>query len=96
MPDLDGPEPPLELAYLWEWFQDLHTARGSNGMGPNPITYTDIAAWAGLSGITLRAPEIQAILMLDRLWLRSHVEGSKARQAWQEQQRRQPGRAHGR
>lgn len=85
---------PLELAYLWGWFQELHAQRGSNGWGPNPINYTDMAAWAGLSGVTIRAPELQCLVILDRLWLSAQAEASQARQRYVEQQRRQ--QSHGR
>lgn len=89
-PDLDGPDMPLELAYLWGWFMELHACRGSNGFGPNPISYSDIAAWAGLAGVAIRAPELQCLVILDRLWLTAQAEAVKARQAYQEQQRRGP------
>jgi hypothetical protein len=86
---------PLELSYLWDWFQELHIARGGNGWGPNPFSYSDIAAWAGLTGTDIRASEVKTILILDRLWLVAQAESRKDHQAWREQQsqRRQ---SHGR
>jgi hypothetical protein len=84
---------PLELSHLWDWFVELSAGRGSNGWGPNPISYPDIAAWAGLTGVAIRVSEVRALIWLDRLWLQSHNEGQKAHQAWLADQRR---RAHGR
>ena len=72
---LDGPLLPDDVTHVWMWFNDLSAARGSNGWGPNAISYQDIAAWIALTGTITRPPEIAAILMLDRLWL---AEQSKA------------------
>jgi hypothetical protein len=87
---------PLELSFLWDWFQELHAARGSNGWGPNPLTFSDIAAWAGLTGVAIRAPELQCLVILDRLWLQAQSEAAKARQDFIDQQRRSRQQTHGR
>jgi hypothetical protein len=80
---------PFELSYIWGWFWELAATRQSHGFGPNPLSYSDIAAWAGLTGVALRASELDAIMMLDRLWFLSYVEARSAQEAWQEQQRQQ-------
>jgi hypothetical protein len=41
-------------------------------MGPQPIGYADIAAFAALSGITIAPWQLQAIEHLDGLWLGVH------------------------
>lgn len=84
---------PEELAHVWGWFLELAATRSAGGWGPNPISYSDISAWAGLTGVAIRAPEVRTLVLLDRLWLEGYSEGAKERQAWTEQQRRRP---HGR
>jgi len=87
---------PLELGHIWDWFQELHIARSGNGFGPNPITFSDVAAWVSLTGVAIRASEVRVILMLDRLWLVAQAESRKAQQTWQDQQRQQRSRQNGR
>jgi hypothetical protein len=54
---------------LWNAFVELHEGRGSNGYGPNPITWQDLAAWQSISGVTLTAWEVSAIRALDSVAL---------------------------
>lgn len=64
-----GQELPPEAAHIWSWFISLHRARGSNGMGPNPLSYTDIHAWSSLTGIGVRQSELDALFEVDQIWL---------------------------
>lgn len=84
---LDGPDMPLELAYLWVWFQELSATRGSNGFGPNAITYTEIDTWARLTDTIIRPPEVRMIMTLDALFRLAVNEASEQRRLWIEQQR---------
>jgi hypothetical protein len=38
-------------------------------MGPNPIAWGEIAAWAALTGADLSPFEVRVILAIDRAWL---------------------------
>jgi len=67
-----------DISHVWLWFNDLSAARSNNGWGPNPIGFQDIAAWIELTGTIVRSPEIQAILMLDRLWLSEQAKANAA------------------
>ncbi|MGE4043588.1 MAG: hypothetical protein AB7F35_01950 [Acetobacteraceae bacterium] len=67
--ELDGPELPADGAHLWEWFLELCAGRGSNGFGPNPISWLDLLAWTTLTGTITRPAEIEAIMTLDRSWI---------------------------
>ncbi len=40
-------------------------------MGPNPISYRDLADWMRITKIDLRPWELNAILTLDRIWMAS-------------------------
>lgn len=73
-PDEDEPElPPLEVAYLWGWFCELHAGRGG-GLGPAPITWEAIASWATLTDRTPQPWEVDAIRQLDAAWLTAAAE----------------------
>lgn len=78
---------PPELTYLWGWFQELSATRGSNGFGPNPITYTEIGAWSRLTGRLIRPTEVRLIMTLDGLFRIAVSEASEQRRLWLEQQR---------
>jgi hypothetical protein len=69
---------PVAVGHVWEWFLELVPRRTSNGMGPNPITFADIQAWAAL---TERAPtpqEVRWLMRLDDTMLHALHERSKA------------------
>ena len=73
---IDEPNPhdfPDALTYLWGWFLELASGR-TGGMGPNPITWEGIAAWASLTGTTPAPWEIRAIRALDTAYLVSTGE----------------------
>jgi hypothetical protein len=72
--DLDGPELPGDGSHIWYWFMDLSAGRGSNGFGPNPISWLDLLAWATLTGQIARPAEIEAIMALDRVWLAAQAK----------------------
>lgn len=54
---------------LGGWFGELTAARSSNGFGANPITFTEIKAWAELTGRRPSPLEIVALRRLDALFL---------------------------
>lgn len=63
--NLEGPEIPEQLAYLWLWFLELDRTRTHGMNGPDPITYPMIDAWARLTQRTPDAIEVDALLLLD-------------------------------
>jgi hypothetical protein len=67
--ELAGPPLPSCLAYLWDIFCRLSSRRGSNGSGPNLITYIEIDAFQRVSGVRLNAWEVQTIEAFDRCWI---------------------------
>ncbi len=69
--ELDGPEIPKPLAHVWTWFLELDQSRTSNGMGPNPITFPDIQAWAEMTGSQPRPSEVRLLKRLDMLRLKT-------------------------
>ncbi|WP_424813570.1 phage tail assembly chaperone [Roseococcus sp. YIM B11640] len=71
--ELSGPPKPEAAAYLWDWFLEMHRARGG-GMGPAAITHQDIEAWGRLKGVRLAPWELEAIQALDGTWLAVQAE----------------------
>jgi len=73
-------EPPVEfpqlLIHIWDTFVELHSARGSNGMGPNPIGYEDAYYWSKVTGVPLSYWEIATIKRLDNKWMNVQAESS--------------------
>ena len=63
------PQMPTALEHVWHWFRDLSFARTSNGFGPNPITYAEIAAWRDLTLAMPNPWEVSLLKRLDRAYL---------------------------
>lgn len=76
MRELAGPARlPAGTEYLWAWFRELNAARGSSGFGPNPLAYTEIAAWARLTGRAPAVWEVRWLIALDHVWLAGEAKG---------------------
>lgn len=69
---------PAECVHLWRWFVELSAARGSNGWGPNPISYLDIEAWSRLTRTIINPAEVRAIIALDQAFLTERAEADRA------------------
>ncbi|WP_011580569.1 MULTISPECIES: phage tail assembly chaperone [Chelativorans] len=66
-------------AHLWEWFWELSAARSQGFSGPNPISYSEIADWAELTGNLIRRVEIAIIRKMDAAFLSANaVEQAEA------------------
>lgn len=59
---LDTPEPPRELVYVWEWYNELWS--------PNPLTYTEIQAWAQVTRTRVTGWEVDLLRSIDRVYWR--------------------------
>jgi hypothetical protein len=64
-------EPPFPMhdGYLFQAFQDLSAARGSNGFGINPISYSEIEAYKELTGARLTYWDVRMIRRIDSIFL---------------------------
>ena len=60
---------PQMFFHCWQWFWELHRARGSNGFGLNPISYLDISAWANLTHKNPSHYDVLAIQLIDSTFL---------------------------
>lgn len=68
------PELPTPLRYLWNHFAMLHRARGGNGFGPNPLSWSEINAYCQLNRTSLTSWELEALRLLDDAYLMSTVD----------------------
>lgn len=73
-PELIAPPCPPAMADVWNAFLELDRTRGSNGWGPNPISYGEIDAWARLTGRAPSAHDVRLYAELDRLVLEHYAE----------------------
>ena len=68
---------PALAAYLWAWFCELHSARGSNGFGPSSLSWRDLLDWAAVTGNKPHPWEVRAIRAIDRAFLVQAGKDSK-------------------
>lgn len=72
--ELEGPEFPDVIEYLWEFFLELHAARPMGGMGAGPLTFEGIKAWCELTHRCLQTWEVRAIKEIDAEWLQAQTK----------------------
>ena len=68
MPELVSPHIPDWALYLWDWFRELSQGR-QGGLGPSPLSWSDILAWAKLTGRRLSPWETHTLRAIDAAWL---------------------------
>lgn len=68
---LDGgrPRPPEGASTLWNGFTALSRARSCGPVGPNPISYPEIAAWALLMRVPLEPRHVDILTAMDQIWM---------------------------
>lgn len=80
MPEqLNVPDIPYELIYVWDWWVELNRTRPV-GMDIGALNYTEIANWATLLKIGITAFEVRCIMALDSAYMRVRGE-QQARKA---------------
>lgn len=77
---------PIGGAHIWAWFWELDAGRGYTAWGSlSSISHVQIAAWASITGITIRRHELEIILAMDRARLQAsspeHIEARAASNA---------------
>ena len=65
--ELVGPPIPAELSYLWAWFRSLSNSREQG----RAISFSEIKAWAVLNRYVLEPFELDALRVLDIVFLNS-------------------------
>jgi hypothetical protein len=75
-PELNVPDLPSAMEYLWLWFCDLSGGRPHTGFGPGAIPYSEITAWASLTENDPSPWDVGLLKKLDAVYL--EVASSKA------------------
>lgn len=66
---LEGPEFPTCMSYVWSVFLDLNNSRSMGEAGAQPITYQDIKAYTDLTHTALSPRDVNTIKLVDREYL---------------------------
>lgn len=66
---LQEQECPYEFFHIWLAFQALSTTRSNNGFGPDPITYSEIAAYMQCMEDELSSEDIEILKQVDLIYL---------------------------
>lgn len=64
-----GGEVPFDGEFLWGWFWELHQGRKNSGFGPNPLSWTEMEAWAQVTEIRLTPFEALTFRAMDNAFL---------------------------
>lgn len=67
--ELELPEFPNQLAYIWSAFFMLNRSRTYSDGVPSPITYEQILAWKNLTETPFGPKEVEVITRIDRIYL---------------------------
>lgn len=67
---------PYGAEYLWEWFCELQAARQYGMGGALPFTYTELKAWAELTGKQPMIWEIETLKQLDVVYINETMRKS--------------------
>jgi hypothetical protein len=85
-PELEAIECPEEMLYVWEYFRGMCARRQHNGRNFEPLSNTEIEAWARLRGVRLTPSEVQAIDELEMMYLLKKAEQARREyERWQDQ-----------
>lgn len=63
--ELEGPEVPEALEYLWRWWQELDSGRRVGAHGFERITWLDVQAWMVTMDRRPEPHEVRALMVLD-------------------------------
>ena len=66
---LEEPEIPEGFEVVWEWFWELASGRGHTGFAWLPLSWTEMDAWARMSGVDLQPWLAGIFRAMDRAWL---------------------------
>lgn len=67
--ELDGPDFPHLMSYVWSAFLSLNSSRNPAFSGVAPITYEQILAWKQLTNNPLSPREVEVIRRIDNIFL---------------------------
>jgi len=73
---------PEVAQHIWYWFWQLNDRRQRGFDSPNPISYSDLKAWASLTNTYILPEEVEAIMAMDSAYLSAvHAEQKAKRES---------------
>jgi len=60
---------PAGADLLWRWFADISMSRGYNQAGPNPLQFSEIAAYSKVSGWPIEPRHVRVLMAMDVVFL---------------------------
>lgn len=69
LPELEGPDFPSLMCYVWSAFLQLNETRTAGQVSANPISFTEIEAYLKLSNNRLSARDVEALRKVDKVYL---------------------------
>lgn len=73
-PEHEEPPNTAEGMWLFRLWETLHHGRGSNGFGPTPLQFSEVAAYCQLTQIELNHWLLHLLRQIDNLWLSAWVK----------------------
>jgi hypothetical protein len=73
--ELEVPEIPPIIEYIWEVFIEVSSGRSAGLSGPSPISHQEIHSWSILTGITLTSFEVNLLKKIDSIYVRTNNGG---------------------
>lgn len=67
--ELEPLDVPYALEYLWQWFCELSAGRHYSEYGPQSLSYTEMLAWARLTGKQLMVWEVETLKRIDAVYI---------------------------
>lgn len=64
---MELPPFPDGMESVWQWALELDATRSFSQFGPLPTTYTEMRAWASMTGRDPDPEEVAALMQLDRV-----------------------------
>lgn len=75
--ELEQPDFPLALLYLWIAYNRIRRRKGGNGFGVMPLEWPDIDSFNRLTGTALAPWEVGMIERLDDAYLKAMADAAK-------------------
>lgn len=69
--EINEPDLPFSIEYLWKIFLRMSKRRSGSGFGGNPLGWWDMVGFQVATGIPLRSWEIEALEKMDDLYLKT-------------------------
>ena len=77
----EAPEIPDAVVHVWDWWWHLNARRQTGGESVQPISYSEIYHWSSLTRTQITPSEIEMIIQMDDVYLRSVAEERKEQRA---------------